>query len=232
MKVFTTYLTRKPDPQRKSVHSPDDPKLLDTWYQGAKGHGVVFHDELSEGFMSKYPEVEFVRVKNYRFSANDARFEIYAKYLREHKDIKKVFFTDCFDVKINYLPKVANGKLYIQQEPRWQPQNHKNFFRKNWLWVKNAFDRLYNGQIDYGLIGKSVYNAGLIGGTTPQVLKLCDLMVEEFERINVGEKNGNMLVLNKIIYNVMGEDKIVTGYPLHSKFKHYEVDATAAFNHK
>ena len=231
--VLSTYLTRKGEPQGKGTYKPNDHSLIKNWYEGIE-QGVIFHDQLTDDFIIQYPKVKFIKVEDYPYSANDGRFVIFHKYLLDLPEIEDVFMTDLFDVKVNKIPDVdPEYFLYVMTEPRVNPELHiKNFWRTDWRWVRNAFNRCNNGCVDYGLIGKTIYNPGVWGGKRENVIKTLELIIDRFKKKDVGEKNCNMLVFNQVMYHDIGCEKIFTGYPLHSAFKAYESDSKACFIHK
>lgn len=218
--ILTTYLTKKGDPQRAkdTAAKPNDHGKMKLWYP-ASGCGVIFHDELSEEFMSHYPRTQFVKVADYPYSCNDGRFYLFKKYLEQNPGVDEVWITDLFDVKVNYIPKVEDRKtLYVSNE------------NQNWhdrtSWMKEKY-KLFNCR---DLLGKLVYNPGVFGGHREVILPLFDAILAEFRRVKVGMKNGNMVAFNRAVHEFKGP--IVTGYPLHTHFKSYENDEKAAFQHK
>lgn len=233
--ILTTYLTKKGNPQRGNDYQPNDPKLMQLWYDSASKLEdvklVIFHDELDDEFMMMYPRVEFVRVSYYRYSANDSRFEFFYNYLRRHLEIKDVFMTDLFDVKVNRLPEVPLLRLFVSTEPRQQPDNGLAFWRRESSWCYNQFMRAY-GQVDHVLMGKNFYNPGAWGGNRDFVLNVLQLIIHELDSIRPDNKNVNMVVFNTILYTKVLQKNIVTGYPYHSRFKYYETDSNACFIHK
>jgi hypothetical protein len=213
--ILTTYLTRKGDPQRSEVQ-PNDPEKMKLWYP-ACDVGVVFHDELSDQFINIYSKTEFICIPSYPYSCNDGRFVIFLEYLKKSPDVKEVWMTDLFDVKINYLPKVSN-ELFVSNEGwTWSMDT-------NWMQEKH---RLFDTK---SLQGKIIYNPGIWGGHRDIVIPILEEITEQFRVLRVGQKNANMVVFNKIIHKYKG--KIETGYPLHTEFKQYQHDGTAAFEHK
>ena len=211
--ILSTYLTKKGDPQRKTFYQPNDHNLISAWYEGIE-NGVVFHDQLTEEFVSNYPKVKFIKVDSYPHSTNDGRFILYRDYLIEHKEIDQLFMTDLFDVKVNYFPELDDS-LYIANEGRsWNLHNK---------WIRDCFDRCGI----YGLQGKIIYNAGVIGGKREVILPFLNELAECLEP--VGERNCNMVLVNYLVHKMRN---VVTGYPLHSEFKRYQSDSKAAFIHK
>lgn len=233
--ILTTYLTKKGNPQKGSNFKPNDPNLMKLWYDSASKIKdiklVIFHDELDEEFMNMYPSVEFVKVAYFRYSANDSRFEFFYNYLRHHQEIKEVFMTDLFDVKVNKLPEVPILRLFVSTEPRYQPGNTMAFWRRESAWCYNQFMRAY-GQVNHILMGKNFYNPGAWGGNRDFVLKVLKLVIDELNKIQPSNKNVNMVVFNTILYTKVLQNNIVTGYPYHSKFKHFEMNSDACFIHK
>lgn len=232
--ILSTYLTAKGNPQGNGNKQPDDPTLVDTWYEGAKNYNpVIFHDELSEEFMANYPAVEFIKVGNYKYSANDARFEIFSEYLIEHEEVDSVFITDLFDVKVNCFPEVGD-KLYVQQEERVGPKGEKTFWRPDWSWARHQLQNMYGTYDEQlrGLAGKSIYNAGCWGGSTEFVLFVCVRVMVMLDKQRTELGNCNMLAFNEVLYNEVGVEKIISGYPYFSKFKYYEEGADICFIHK
>jgi hypothetical protein len=220
--ILSTYLTAKPDPQRLTLFAPDRSELVDGWYKGVCRHnGVIFHDNLSCEFMAKYPKVEFVKVNVYRWSANDARFIMFRDYLLERPHIKGVFMTDLFDVTVNLVPQFDwdLNLLYVSNEGlQWT----------NSRWAVSMFKKCSGFR---GLLGKTIFNPGVWGGNREVVLEVLNAMIDIFDKIDVAEKNCNMLVFNEVIHRYSSM-QIVTGYPLHSRFRSYDNGSDAYFIHK
>lgn len=217
--VLTTYLTKKGDPQRakKIAALPNNEVCMIPWYPACDS-GVVFHDELSEEFISKYPRTQFVKVTEYPYSCNDGRFGLFQAYLEKNPGVDEVWMTDLFDVKVNYLPKIEKGMLFVSNEGQdWHMDTP-------WMREKH---RLFDTS---ALQGRLVYNPGVWGGHRDIVLPILDEITKQFCRIKVGSKNANMVVFNKVIHSL--DIPIITGYPLHTKFKSYQNDEKAAFQHK
>ncbi len=221
--IATTYLTKKNEPQGKDKVTPNDHERIKTWANSVLGKGpsVIFHDQLSDEFRRAYPWIDFEQVDHYPYSINDSRYLMYRDYLTSH-DVKEFYMTDCFDVKINCLPEPSD-KLYVQNEDSvW----HLN------PWSRHLIGRCYGVDKEQWLMGKTIFNAGVWGGQKELVLEMLNLIADELERIKADNKNCNMIVFNKVLYEKFGIERVITGYPLHSKFKGYEVDSKACFIHK
>jgi len=179
--------------------------------------------------MDRYPLVEFVKVGDYKYSSNDGRFFMFRDYLLEHSEIEYIFMTDLFDVRINSLPEPAD-KLYVMSEPEVNPQTGDDGkWNTERRWVRAMF-RLFG--YDGSLIGKKLFNPGVWGGKRELVLDTLNKLCDRFDKANPGDANCNMLIFNQSMYNDIGEDNIITGYPLHSVFKGYEKRRDTNFNHK
>lgn len=227
--ILSTYLIRKGNPQGGSSYTANNYDLMQKWYP-ALGKGVIFHDCLSNDFIDDFPATKFVKVTKYPYSANDGRFYLFYQYLKKNKHIKTVFMTDLFDVKINCLPEVKPDTLYVQREPRVQ-KGTKTFWRADWSWAKHQFDKV-GGYEHLGLIGKSIYNPGVWGGSRELVMCILEEMLEAFKDYEVEEKNANMVIFNQVIYTLFSPQDIVSGYPLHSDFKSFDINSEACFIHK
>jgi hypothetical protein len=226
--VFTTYLTKKSDPQGASVFPPNVDVYMKYWYQGID-KGVIFHDELNDAFKQNYPKVTFVRVFDYPWSANDQRFSFYLDYILKHEELDDCWFTDLFDVTINHLPKIENNKVvYVSNEENyWCNSKWSRMQFKNANVTGERYEKLLNEEYDKRII----YNPGVWGCKRERAIFLLSSMVTMMEVLDVKERNCNMFVFNEVIHRLRDED-IITGYPLHSKFKAYEKDSKAYFVHK
>lgn len=222
--IFSTYLTKKREPQGQAQVEPNRSSLIFNWYRGID-EGVIFHDELSESFQARYPKVKFIKINNYDWSANDERFRMFRDYLWFNPSIKTLWMTDLFDVTVRSIPKISDhdDRLFVSNE------------NKHWIpspWCRHLFERA--GKLsfeDSGLEGKIIYNPGVWGGSREVVFKILNEIIDMMETFNVKEKNLNMLIFNLVVHNYP-QYKIATGYPLHSKFKAFEEDSKAHFIHK
>jgi len=77
-------------------------------------------------------------------------------------------------------------------------------------------------------------NAGILGGRRDVIMPLLETMMDVFDGLTAkGELfNLNMPIFNKCVYDLHAPDRIMTGYPLNSRFKKYERTGNFALRHK
>lgn len=231
--VMTTYFYKKKNPMTNKYVESNDIKYIKPWYYSVKKlklRGIIFHDGLSSKFITKYSThlIKFIYVdtSEYSCSLNDLRFFVYYKYLANNKNIKNVFMTDGNDIKLVKSPfnNIDSEKVYIGSEVK----------------IKIAFDSRYKDIHDFIPILKlwnqympkigfkkgssRYYNAGILGGSYHMVILMLKLMLKVFRKLKpeLKSRNMNMAVLNYTVYNQLGENKVITEKPLHSRFMYYE----------
>lgn len=144
------------------------------------------------------------------------------QYLRDHKEIDKVFITDATDVDMLHDPfnNMEAGKLYVGDEPmqdltnKWLINNHKDpvvrkFFAKH--------PRL------------PLLNCGVVGGDRQTVMDICRDMYLYYYA-NPTEKT-DMGAFNYLMHTKYA-DSIEYGRKVTTLFKRYEPESTAWFRHK
>lgn len=225
-RVLTTYFTGKPDPQPRKgnvdpvkrfyrpdhTFPPDRYDLIAPFVESARRFGLgvlIFHDELSRGFIRQNSRggIRFCRVDLMNMSLNDQRYFFYLSHIVNNRKISSVFMCDLFDVEFygNPFDIVRPGILYSGEEPsrgRWVGEKQRRIYGREYYPKKNSL------------------NAGIIGGCRGVVIPLLEAMVHDLGRR--GEKeNANMAVYNYRARQIFGK-KIVSGKPLHSRFKAYD----------
>ena len=224
--ILSSYYTTKPDPQRNTYVRKDDLNKMANWYFSVASHrlnAVVFYDDLSPTFIEWYQRdhIQFEHRSLGKYSVNDERFLGYLDYVTAHPNLTRLFMTDLFDVQFLGDPfSVFDDEqydLYIGSEDslpgKWLAHKYKI-----------SYGRLYHAD-------KPVLNAGIIGGNRQPILDLLSLMAHEFRRIDSCQ-NINMAVFNKCVYDLFAPKRILTGYPLHSRFGHYEKTGAFLIKHK
>ena len=221
--ILTCWFNKKKDPQRE-FHQPADFAKIRVMCESSNSCGVkviVFHDCFEKDVVEKYSSnlLEFVRPKENitdgPLSTNDFRFLVYHDYLREHF-FDNVFLLDASDiiVKNNPFAFIKKNKIYVGRA------------RKNRTdqipWMLNRLRRLYP---DYPYSTRLILNAGILGGSYDQTLKILQAMKEEILSSRCyNDNNNNMEIFNKIIYDLMDQDSIITGAPVCSVFGAYQND--------
>ena len=229
--IFTTYFTKNRNFSQhdcsKGGCKPNNFQVMKNWYESVwrlQLNAVIFHNELSCGFMNKYEtkNIKFVRYNEFnRPSYNDERFYCYINYLKEHKNINRVFCTDMFDVVFYKNPfELMNDKhdLYLGSESS-----------PSLTWMKRKAKEINLPQ-PKTKSGEIYYNAGIIGGTRKNILKLFGMIVKQLKDISP-RFNANMPVYNYCLHNLF-KGKYFTGYPLHNKFKSNKVTDGVYIKHK
>ncbi|MCF7910861.1 hypothetical protein K9L16_04270 [Candidatus Pacearchaeota archaeon] len=227
--ILTSYFTTKPDPQakkRKKLYKLlNNLDLIYDWVQSIINnnlYGIIFHDFEWELNLSERVIPIKYNLKT-KWSINDERFLCYLNYIKEHKNIKNIFMTDLFDVQFYKDPFNLINKdydLYIGQ-------NKGILINENWYlsWgMMRAFKKIYYGN-DLDL------NAGVIGGSRRNIIKLLEHMISYFNFYN-SKQNINMPVFNRSVYDLFKKEKLLVGFPVSSQFKKFELDGEFAIKHK
>lgn len=95
-------------------------------------------------------------------------------------------------------------------------------------WNTNMLNNFYGKDITEKIKDKEVLCGGVIGGSKTKFIKLCDLIIEEYNRLGFNTELGiDQIILQKLIYNDNLNDNITIRLPkdnfcihLHA-FKHY-----------
>jgi len=256
--IFTTYFTGKPDPQagskRKSnvikhvktwlrsqrggavaelpgVAGPDEYERIDVWYKSLLDvgcHAVIFHDELSDAFTQQWQRDE-VLFEQYTLqtprSVNDERYQCYYEFLERHPEVERIYMMDLFDIEFfkNPFSLFDDEKFDIYCGGDADQYNDKMNRDK----MIRAFGvPHYEDQVKL--------NAGILGGRRDVIMPLLETMMTVFDGLTKdGELfNLNMPIFNKCVYDLHKPDRIMTGYPLNSRFKKYERSGNFALRHK
>jgi hypothetical protein len=241
--VLTSYFRSRPDPQRKKPNGDElfvDSDSFDyiyPWYVSmshAGLHGIIFHDGLSEEFVSRYTtdKIRFLRVTLGGFSTNDERFLIYLYYLEKAQGHEKILMTDVSDVFIKrdpfFMMDGDEDGLWVGQDRAATPTVSSSPWAVN---KANAMFQQARGALpagpDFGAM--PLMNAGVVGGTRGAVLKLLRGFSLVFNQIG-NANNHNMMALHYVVYRQ--KMKVRMGYPLTSGFKQYEFNTGACIVHK
>ena len=231
--IVSCYLTWKPDPQSGEQVSADDSKVS-RWCESREAAGVrglIFHDGLPIDLTCKWSaetNQSFIEIMSpdsldSGMGLNEDRFFHYRNMLQTGADglqDGRLVFTDLFDVHFGADPfqHIPTGALAVGSEPMTVANNG---------WMRKCHEYHY-GRV---LFPESpVYNAGIFGGDGPIVLDFLEKMCEEISGLPTGGREPNMAAFNKVVNEWDGP--IITGYPLHSRFKGYEENTGAAIYHK
>lgn len=237
--IITTYFSKKEHPNNPNDQwvvgkandgrvLQNDIKYIEPWYNSIKKlklNGIVFYDNLTDEFISKYQtdNIRFIKVKTSQYSNNDWRFFVYREFLGD-KNYESVFLTDGSDVIVANNPHEITTKypdvnifvckdsiklcqfpyLDIHQQARWD----------NYSWF--AMQHL-QAQLD-------LINMGVIGGKQSDVLDFLDKFCLTRLKMGAPEFNADMWVGQYVFRHLMSNNKILIGEPFTSEFKKYQTD--------
>ena len=235
--ILTTYLTGMRDPQRSDAVPVDDPDRLQI-VPGCRRLGlplVVFHDQLSEGFVNRESNefVSFVRVTtDTSQSVNDQRFLFFRDWLSRNV-FENVFCSDGFDVRVNRNPFELvddSADLWVGVHRDWTIDDSTSDGR----YVSRMMRHFY-GEVPESVHGKPILMAGTWGGRYQHVLRSLVMLVNEIDAIHIDKpgENCNLAAFNRMAYGEIGGDRIwKNGAPLHSVFRAFDFEADVCFVHK
>jgi hypothetical protein len=168
-------------------------------------------------------------------SGNDARFLLFADVLREMRPDAFVLFTD-LDVTVArdpfpWMAAVAAaqaGTVFVGSED-------KCAFHEPY--VAESLAHCDVRRTDPDALGRRIiFNPGIIGGEVRVVRPVVDAMVAHIERCANSARANDLIVLNSVVRALRGPGgpvhHIVTGPPLHSRYRQYETESTAFLIHK
>ena len=235
--ILTTYLTGMPDPQRSDVVPIDNAErlVIAGGCNRLKLNLVVFHDQLSEEFVSNQTTefVSFVSVPtDPSRSVNDYRFFIFRDWLAKNP-VETVFCSDAFDVHVNRDPhSMIDGDWHL-----WAG------IHRDWRIGDGTADgkyvayqmRLAFGDVPEEVDQQPILMAGTWGGRLCPVLRCLILLCNEIDDVHSRKPhlNCNLPVFNRVAYRDIGQGHIwMKGSPLHSVFRAYDTHADVCFVHK
>jgi len=268
--ILTTYFTSKDNPQKDYLSiaadknsvvdnvKPNDPLIVKPLFDSIQRLNinlVVFHDELTESFTKKYPDITFIKVGHLKSNAIDARWELYLNFVLNNK-ITSAFMVDCFDVKVVKNPfllfDIFGDRLFVGRDIA----NSIGLLE----WNINRLPRISNyafhldAEPNYErLLNSPFYNAGLLGGKRDILIKTLRFMVNIIDKVKC-EDFCDMEVLNYTLFRLYSEpnnyrqnkserlntnndldalnETVFTGYPFNSAFKQFEENSDVCFIHK
>lgn len=248
--VITCYFTGKVDPQHGIIRSEPDYNYIKPWYETLvkrKLKGVILYDCLPEDFIKKYqtPEIFFFRVTLEGYSIFEERWFFYYLILAK-TNLKRVFFTDINDVYINNDPfslfNLKEHEIYVGTDKERllcdSPWMMKELFQ---------FETDSGRKLSRAIRYMTLFNAGVLGGEKYTIMAFIELMIKEFITANTSNHK-DMTVLNYIIFKYMQPKlnwrfseqekhknmplELISGLPLNSRYKTYDLTSEACFVHK
>lgn len=228
-RVITVVLGGKPDPLRPQRTLADFAEYIRPWWNSMHRvglRGTILHDVLPEEFLAgqQSPLVDFVRVTPGVWPLYHERHRLIRDYLHEVDD-ELVLMTDVSDVAFRRNPfdvlREASGRrLGVGSESTLIGASR--FMREE---MQQQF-----GDVLYA--DRTLLNPGIFGGERKRVLALLTDVVAEAAAATVRCAGTDMSLFNKVLYDRYAPEEFLTGHPLHSRFRHWEFDTTAAVIHK
>jgi hypothetical protein len=252
--AMTNAFNYQKDPQRRIVVKPSF-DYIKSWYNSVKKfpfeiEGLVLHNMFSENFTSVYgnDQISFVKIDENTHpsftevenasirSINNQVYFVMEWYLnqsyseREMSALSKkadqyILMTDSHDVELLRNPFeymrtndmiMKSKQLYVGEEYNpsdgsygWMKQNGANCFKVRYVQ------------------SRTIFNSGIIGGHISVIKDLLRQMNTMLLSTNTAAFC-NMPVLNKVIHDHF-QDDVVSGYPLHTKFRGFEETNSSAY---
>ena len=235
--ILSSYFSKKPHPndpndaavvgrQENGHVASSDIKYIENWYNsivGTEVHSIMFHDELTDEFVSKYSNdnVEFAKVTPNEYSNNDYRFFCFYEYLnsldyypdsvfhtdgsdvvlvkdpinliRDYPDID--YFTCKDSIKLNNFP-----YLHIHQQIEWDDTLNFMLNEKDW----------------------DLINMGVIGGSYESMLNFYRQFVKIRKDLQNPQFNADMWICQYLLRSQLQPCKLMIGDPVCSEFKQYQ----------
>ncbi len=254
--IVTCYFTLKPDPLTGLSRNAADFKYIQPWYDSLLkigASGIILHDGLEKDFIERYQndQIQFRLCEMGNYSIFEERWLLYHILLIELPKIKKVFFTDSNDVYITKSP------FYLIDNDMTLYVGRDNANRiKDSGWLKDECDK-YIEESNYKITKtypyQWVYNAGVVGGNRNLLIFFSVEMSKLIFKAN-SSYHKDMTLLNIVIHEnfypklsksnwtqklvdtntdiVSTHQNLMTGFPLNSGFKDYDLNSNALFIHK
>jgi hypothetical protein len=232
--IATVFFSGKVDPQRGRKHVGGF-SYIERWYNCVKKLGInaiIFHDNLSDEVASTYAtdKIKFIEEDEFnrqKLCAADYRWVLYSKYFSKNK-FDRIFVTDCNDVIVRNNPFsiVEPDKIYIGVEHGDKKKGLNDIIKNSW-WCRGVYSYAYP---DFPYWERKVLNCGIVGGEYDMFMGQVSRMSSEIIRIDPDPKECakrripftvDMAVLSFVGYTNF-DGKIVSGAPLHSRYKLYE----------
>lgn len=240
--VWSTYLTKYPDPQREfkspsQICRKDDISYILPIASSCHFFDLplrIFIDEPNSSVL-KFLEgknISLAEINRTVVSSNDERFFIYREQISHLDDDELILFADCSDVyfkrnPFDYLAK-APGIVFgedVENTPmigqnKYLVDKYRELARERQL-SKSDISLIQTGFL---------VNAGVIGGKVKWLKQFLDFTCDYLVKWSHLEKNFNMpavnLAANKLTFPVW------VGKPFTSGFKKFEIDSAYYVVHK
>jgi len=226
--VLASYFNTKKDPLRKTSW-PSDVGQVEKLIKSVvdKNSTIkIFHDCFVEP--PSINNCEFIKVSlDLNYSTNVFRWFVYLDHIKQN-NYNKIFMVDSTDVIMQISPfeHIKNEKLYIGSEFN-QTIPHKYLNKRRHLFDIGDWTDVMEQHAKHPLL-----NCGICGGEKNIVEQFLKILTDTHEKQSYGvEDSLDMPIFNYVLYKYFN-NQIVTGEPVHTKFKRYEINDTSWWSHK
>ena len=223
--IASPYFTTKRNAQYPIEFMTNNYYFLENWFKNIYKmnlHMVVFHDDLSDKFVStfkqNYPKADFDKIKDFKdFRPNDRRYLAYYDYILAHPEINRIVMTDMRDVIIQNNPfevlDVLGDIPYVGLDRPFfdtaRSSSVAGVFKR--CFEKGVIPLDYHKEID--MLG--FLNSGVTAGTRHVTLAILTRFLSYFK---ISTKDNCNMALVGYIYHKYYFDVLATGWPFNTAF--------------
>lgn len=239
--IISTYFFKKFLHPDKQIYIPkNDFNVIKNLYSKTRtkwdeADVRIFHDGLDKEFITRYSKkwVKFIYVDSLKLpmSSKDIRLILALEYIKENPEWENVFIVDSLTVKCicNPFNAIENNinSLFIASE--------KKKLLTNTMFLKKL-KKIGEDISEEGLEERPTLNADILGGHRDVLIPYLEQVQDILERLHTlfKEFNGgsfsirhNMIAVN---YVSLFYDNLLTGHPLHTQNKNYQMHGNAQGN--
>lgn len=238
--IISTYFFKKFIDPEKQIYIPmNDFNVIKNLYRKSlkwnEADVRILHDGLDKEFITRYSKkwIKFVKVDTLAnpMGPKDIRLILALEYIKEHPEWTNVFIIDSLTVKCitNPFRAVMNNSnsLFIASQKKMLLQN--SMFIKKLTNIGEDVD-------DSILHERPTLNADIIGGNRDILISYLEQVQDILERLHDLFRNhagGSFSIRHTMIavnYVSLFYDNILTGHPLHTTTKNYQMHGNAQGN--
>lgn len=239
--IISTYFFKKFVHPDKQIYIPkNDFNVIKNLYTQTRARWDeadvrILHDGLDKEFVTRYSKkwIKFVHVDSLSISLGpkDTRLILALEYIKEHPQWEKVFIVDSISVKCicNPFSALDNNiaSLFIASEKK-KVLDNSMFLKK----LEKIGESLNKDDIEERI----TLNADILGGHRDTLIPFLEQVKDLLERLHELFKKysgGSFSIRHTMIavnYVTLFYDNILTGHPLHTPNKNYQMHGNAQGN--
>ena len=239
--IISSYFFKKFVHPEKQVYIPkNDFNVIKNLYTKTRTHWDeadvrIFHDGLDREFTSRYSKkwIKFVYVDSlkYPMGPKDIRLIAALEYIKENPNWENVFIVDSLTVKCICNPFNAvesnPNSLFIASE--------KKKLLSNTMFLKKI-NKIGETVNEEDVEDRPTLNADILGGNRNIVIPFLESVKDILEKLHVlfKEYNGGSFSIRHYMiavnYVTLFYDNLLTGHPLHTQNKNYQMHGNAQGN--